>query len=1138
MTMPGITRKPAFWMVYALVSAAALAVAWRLFPLAIPLVNLDIKLARGDAVAQAERLAFRLDLSPDGARSAARFANDQAAQNYIELEGGGKPAFGALVAGDIYAPYWWEVRLFKPGDASEAMIRFRPDGTPYGFVQKVPERFVPANPDGLALDPEAARGVAEDRASADWGVDFTPLRLLEKTQQRRTTGRVDHSFVYERVAGNLVDSRFRLRLAVTGDALTEVTHYVFVPESFTRRFQSLRSANDTIAIAASLSAGLLYGIGGCILGVLWLLRRHWLVWRPAVAAGFAVGGLLGAAALANSPAAWFEFDTAQSTTAFWLRQAGTAAGVTFAGGLVLALVFMAAESLSRRAFPDHPQLWRVWSRDAAPSVAMLGRTVGGYLFVPLGLAFVFGFYYVTNQWFGWWQPSEALTDPNILGSAVPALLPIAISVQAGFMEECLFRAVPLSLAALVGTHYGRCRAAIAIAIVIQALVFAGAHANYPGFPSYSRLVELFVPSVLWALIFVRFGLIPTILLHALFDLVLISSPLFLLDAPGSDLSRALVIAAGLVPIAVVLARRIRVGAWIELSAGLRNGAWQPTEASAAPAADAQPGTDAGTDGWAVRFQRALPVLGIAGLAAWALATPFATDVPSLLLPRQDAEAKALAALAARGVTLGPEWRRASVVRVASDIPDLWQGHQFVWREGGHDGYAKLVGNVLAPPLWEVRWARFDGEVADRAEEWRATIDGGGAVRQIRHMLPEDRPGAHLARDDARALAVRAVRDRFGLDATTLSEIGAEEKQQPARTDWTFVFAEPDVAVGAGGEARIGASIAGDEIVALGRFVFVPEAWQRGERDRDSKATALKLALAALLGVAGIAAIVMGVVDWTNGRRDRRVLYGVAGWLFLLGVLGSANAWPTMEMNLRTAEPLVSQVSIAVAGSILRSLFAALVAGLAAGVGAWAAARQAPRPRTARLPPSIAGIAAACFAAGVGAIAARFMPSFAPRWPAFGAESLSLPWLGAALAGARLVAAIGVGLFVLHGLSRLTSGWRRRGGIAALTVVAVVAAVALFGATDSPAAAAAGMATGAAVVAVVYGVLRFDYLAVPAFVGTGAVLDFVAGALQKNSPVAYANAGIAIAVSVLVTLAATRYLARARVGAMAPLPAAP
>src|SRR5437899_4633343 len=514
-TVP-LTRRSAFWAVYAIASVAALILAWRLFPLAIPLLHLDIKLGRAEAIAKAEDIAERLGLAPAGARTATRFAHDQDTQNYVELEGGGKSTFAALVAGNVFAPFWWEVRLFQPGEVTEAVVRFRPDGTPLGFTRKVPELFVPADPRGLALDPESARPLAERRAREDWGVVFGNFRLLEATQQTRTTGRVDHTFVYERTTGNIAESSFRLRLAVVGDTLTEVEHFAHVPESFERRYLELRSTNEAIARAASLVAGVVYGIGGCILGVLWLLRRRFLLWRPAVMAGLVVGGLLGAASLANAPANWFDFDTAHSVAQFWLRAAGAAAGIAIAGGLLYALVFMAAESLSRRAFPDHPQLWRVWSREAAPTTAVLGRTVGGYLFVPIALGFVSAFYYATNHFLGWWQPSESLTDPEILGSAVPALTPIAISLQAGFMEECLFRAVPLSLAALIGQRYGHRGALVAIAVVVQALVFAGGHANYPGFPSYSRLVELFIPAIVWALIFLRFGLIPTILLHAVF----------------------------------------------------------------------------------------------------------------------------------------------------------------------------------------------------------------------------------------------------------------------------------------------------------------------------------------------------------------------------------------------------------------------------------------------------------------------------------------------------------------------------------------------------------------------------------------------------------------------------------------------
>ncbi len=1127
MTTTGLTRKRAFWIVYAVVAALSLAVAWQLFPLAIPLVNLDIRLARHDAITKAETLAATLKLEPTDARTAARFAHDQAAQNYIELEGGGKPAFAALVAGDVYAPYWWEVRLFRPGEVTETLIRFRPDGSPYGFAQRMPERFVPADPAGLALDRDVARRLAEERAHVHWGIDFGTFELLEQAQQTRPTGRVDQTFVYERTARTIGEARFRLRLTVTGDALTEVTHYVHVPESFDRRFQALRSANNTLADVAGLAAGALYGLCGCLLGTAWLLRKRALLWRPAVVAGFVVGALMGAMAFANAPAAWFDFDTAQSTTTFWLRQIGGAALLALAGGLGYGLVFMAAEGLSRRAFPDHPQLWRVWSRDAAPTHAMLGRTLGGYFFVPLELAMIAAFYYATNRWFGWWQPSESLTDPNILGSAVPALAPIAISLQAGFMEECLFRAIPLSLAALIGARYGRRGIAVGIAIVVQALVFGGAHANYPGFPSYSRLVELIVPSVLWALIFLRFGLVPTILLHALFDLALFSIPLFLVDAPGSDLQRGLVVVAALVPLGIIIARRIGAGAWGELATGLRNGAWEPT--AGAPAVSPAGRSEAGTalPGWIARFQRALPVLGFAGLAAWVLATPFRADAPSLTISRSAAEAAADAALAARGVTLGPEWRRDSVVRLASGEPAQWQGHKFVWREAGREAYAGLVGTTLAPPLWDVRYARFDGEVDDRVEEWRVTIDGGGSVRQVRHTLPEGRAGAKLAGDEARTLARRAVRERYHLDPEALKEIGAEEKQRPARTDWTFLFSEPRVAVGADGEARLAVTVAGDEIAAYGRYVHVPEAWQRTERERDGRLAIVRMAFVALIAIAGLAAVIMGVIDWTHGRRDRRALFGVAAITFGLGAVGIANGWPLMAITFKTAEPFVSQAAIAVSGALVATLLIALVLGLAAGVGAWAAGRPQPHALAGRTPVWIAGICAGLFTAGVGAVLERIVPATAPLWPTYGTESAVLPPLGAALVGARLLPVIGIGLFVLFGLERLTADWRRLGWLAVLLLIAITTATSLAAAPDPRAAAGAGVVTGIAVAAVVYGLLRFDYRAVPPFLAIGVVLPFAENALWKGTPAALANAAIAIAVAALVTWGAMRYIERVR-----------
>ena len=886
-------RKPTFWIAYAFIAGICLATAWRLFPLAIPLVNLDIKLARHDAIAKAEKLAQARQLVPAGVRAAAQFRNDQAAQNYIELEGGGKQAFADLVSGNVYAPFWWEVRLFKPGEVEEATVRLRPDGAVDGFRRRLPEGYI-RDAASKALTQVAALDLARTRAHEDWQVDFAPYHLLEQSQETRPTGRVDHQFVFEREE-RFGDARIRLKVAVAGDELTGIAPFVHVPEKFERRFQEMRSANNTIANFASLTAGVLYGLGGCILAVLWLLRTRWLLWRPALIAGAVVGGLMALTVFAAAPAAWFGFDTAQSVESFWVAQIGLALAALVGGTLGYGLVFMAAESLTRRAFPYQPQLWQVWSRAAGASRQMLGRTTGGYLFVPLELALISAFYYATNHWLGWWQPSESLTDPNILSSAVPALAPIAISLQAGFMEECVFRAIPLALAALLGAHFGQRRHWIAFAVVLQAVVFAGAHANYPGLPSYSRLVELLLPAILWALIFLRFGLLPTILLHALFDLSLFSIPLFLVDAPGAWLQRGIVIVAAAIPLAVIGVRRWQAGAWGELPAALWNGAWQPPPAAVDVATARSIGAGAvGTR--AATLQRALPWLGLTGAIAWIACTPFRADVPALTIDRVAAESAAVAALEQRGIRLAPEWRRFSHSRSGGGELGQSQAQQFVWREAGPATYRALAGNMLAPPLWEVRFARFDGDVAERAEEWRISVVGDGAIRQVQHRLPEARPGANLARDDALVVAQQAVRERFGLDPAALQLRTADQTRRDARSDWTFVFADPAIVVGKEGEARLQIAVAGDEVVAAGRSIFVPETWLRAETERDHRLQVVKLAGVFATALGALTALIFAVLSWNRGQCDKRALFAVAALIMAVAIIDLGNSWPDLAMQ--------------------------------------------------------------------------------------------------------------------------------------------------------------------------------------------------------------------------------------------------
>ncbi|MBU6485352.1 MAG: hypothetical protein KGR23_11205, partial [Betaproteobacteria bacterium] len=531
-----------------------------------------------------------------------------------------------------------------------------------------------------------------------------------------------------------------------------------------------------------------------------------------------------------------------------------------------------------------------------------------------------------------------------------------------------------------------------------------------------------------------------------------------------------------------------------------------------------------------RFQNALPLLGVAGVVAWLAFTPFRADVAPMTLDRAAAIAAADAALGARGVALGPQWRRFAVVRLASEVPQQWQAHKFVWREVGERAYRALVGGPLAPPVWEVRYASFGGDVVERAEEWCVTVAGDRSIRTIIHALPEGRPGANLPRQAALDFATRELKARFGVDAAALQLVAADEQQRPARTDWSFVFGDPRVDVGKGGEARYTVAIGGDQVTAAGRFVHIPETWLRAERERDDRLQILALAGFAVFLAAGLAALIVGIRSWVRHRVDTRALRAVLGASFALVVLGTLNGWPVVAMQLSTTDPVASQLAIKLLASVASAAAVALLAGLCAGVGAYGACAQPARLRIGRWPATLAAVCAGACVVGLQSALNALGTRDAPLWPAATWASLYSPWAGALLSGLDFVMLASAELFVVYAVSLLTRSFTRRIWLAVAVVVVLECATALAqGRADPVAALVSGLVAGAVASAVLLLLLRYDLRMVPAFAATVALLHAATTAAQSGSLGLFAVRAIA---TIAVASAMTRYL---RQGAPRPGP---
>jgi len=467
----------------------------------------------------------------------------------------------------------------------------------------------------------------------------------------------------------------------------------------------------------------------------------------------------------------------------------------------------------------------------------------------------------------------------------------------------------------------------------------------------------------------------------------------------------------------------------------------------------------------------------------------------------------------------------------------------VAEKAGNDRRKALVGTYLPAPRWYVRAAKFEGDVADRAEEWQLAVTAARETR-VQHQVPEGRPGASLEENVARQIAQEALAARTGLKITERQarEISAHPQKLKARTDWTFTFTDttipplerplssfPSVANSLSVlEPRIDVVVAGSEVVRVGRYVHVPEDWERAERAANTRNTILRIGSGLVFGGLLVAAAVLGVIAWSRGRYAPRLFFTTAALMLAASIADAANGWPTVLASLQTALPLGLQILGVVGIGLVALTMTSSLAGLAIGA---LPHRLANAGEIAERDALRLGIAAGAFGAAVAFAAAALRT---PEWagaPAVGPLGAYVPVLAVAIdpiAGFITRLAVLGSLFAF--VQVWTAGWTRGralGGIA-------IAAAGFLSAGAPPGIhlggwALGGRVTAAGMLAAFVTLLRADLTMVPLTLGTMMAIGVLAGGAQRPFPGALAGSILAAIVLGVVSWWWFRALRRARAG---------
>jgi len=898
------TKKP-FWISFGLISLILLISGLYLFPKAFPLLNLDMKMTRQQAKEQAIILAKNNQLGPKQFETAVYFESKSQAQTFVEWTKNGKKNVINLIKNGEYSFYFWAVRLFKAQEKKEVIVWFTPEGKLAGFNEKLPE-----DEPGKDLSKKEALKIAEKTVQKLWPLAFANFKQMDYSTELKSTGRRDHSFTYEKKMSELGEGSLRIITRISGEKPTLVKKFIYIPRSFSLAFQKKRGANYLISFIFGVVALILYGVGGIGLGIFLLFRKGWIIWKIPFIVAFFVALVQALDQLNQFSLGWMFFDTAQTKIQFVMPFIFSLFENVISSTLFWGISFVAAESLSRKAFPNHPQFWKILTQPSASSLKLLGNTLGAYGLTIVNFFLVVFLYGIMTKYFNWWLPSNPLVNPNILATPFPWISALAIPLKAGLWEECAFRAIPLASAALIGQYFGKRNQFIWGALIIQAIIFGGLHANYPAQPSFARLVELIIPSLLFGWVFIRFGLILGVITHFTFNWVWFSLPLFLSVSSGLNFTHFLTILVGISPLIFVASQRIRAKKWGPFPPHLLNKTFKPIISKKVKEEIIKPKTN-------YQSKFILPLLGLAIILGLLLPKfgRFKDDAPTIEITRTQAILKAQSFLSSKGIVLNKDWKVGAYIKSNRD-----HSYKFLWESGGEQLFKQFFPLFVKTPNFAVRFAKKKGSLEEKVEQYTVVFNPSGEPINIKHTVPDAKKMPSLNQAEAKRMAINEIKKRSPLNSSQLTLVSSQSIKKPNRRDWEIIFKDPSQNLPKEGEARIAVALNGNEIGSMTHFIYVQDSWQRIKRQKNS----LKFLLQGVFQFVGILAILFGVAWaiylWVRRQFSLPIFTAVFLLLFILQLVGYLNGFTRTLALFSTQQSVLYQTFLSVGSQSMRWLF--------------------------------------------------------------------------------------------------------------------------------------------------------------------------------------------------------------------------
>jgi len=500
--------KPRDWLVFILLALLCFGLWYKLEYPRFAFVNLPIN--KQQALAESENYLKAKNIDTKSYRRAIVFDSDEKFNRYFQHAAGLK-AQEAFIKQHNFDLFRWVVRVFKESQKEEFLIYVSPrSGSIIRFMHLI-EDIEPRTDLGRDL----ARQKAQAFLRQAFGTDLEQYDFHEE-KIKRYENRVEYVFSWEKKEVYIPwkegqgGGKLLCEVTVSGNEIREFYINKFdSPERFLRYVEKQFILGEYLYSIFYILLFILLGWSVNIVlkkrqDVIPRLTKRWFYY----VAGFLM--LVNTADLFNNLQYIF---MAYPTSARW----GSFFGLSVTrwlfntGFLIIGFIMpgIAGEILCNEVFLDGRQ------RSFLPYIksnfftrALSRSVLLGYLIwiIMLGLQAVI--FYNGQKFLGVWR--EWYTMTYFSSAYLPWLSAFVIGISASLSEEITFRLFGISLAKRYLRNWF-------LAILATALIWGMGHTTYAIFPVWFRVIEVGLIGIFYGFVFLRFGIIPLIVAHYLFD---------------------------------------------------------------------------------------------------------------------------------------------------------------------------------------------------------------------------------------------------------------------------------------------------------------------------------------------------------------------------------------------------------------------------------------------------------------------------------------------------------------------------------------------------------------------------------------------------------------------------------------------